>query len=279
MSIYLFNEILIKLIIKLNFIPIIFKYKCKLEFILKMKKRIIATILIFAISLNIEAYYNSTKYMKVVDVQGNVKLEVEVKSSSKIQSKIIQKPARLGDLLFTRDTIITEASSLTAYLQDRILFKVEENSSIYLDNTFDKNGNIVFSLHKGEILIVAPMSYKPEYITIYTPDNSTINISGAAIVSYNGGITKVQFLHGYGKLNNTVVGQFREVNLKDGTTKDIVMSAYLRNRINEILRMQYIERVAQANVYKNIAKLSDSATFNVKQVVAPIGNDFFSESK
>ena len=134
-------------------------------------------------------------------------------------------------------------------------------------------------MHKGEILIVAPMSYKPEYITIYTPDNSTINISGAAIVSYNGGITKVQFLHGYGKLNNTVVGQFREVNLKDGTTKDIVMSAYLRNRINEILRMQYIERVAQANVYKNIAKLSDSAVFNVKQVVAPIGNDFFSKSK
>ena len=246
-----------------------------------MKKRIIAIILIFAISLNIEAYYNSTKYIKVVDVQGNVKLEVEVKSSTEIQAskKMIQKPARLGDLLFTRDTIITEASSLTAYLQDRILLKVEENSSIYLDNTFDKNGNIVFSLHKGEILIVAPMSYKPEYITIYTPDNSTINISGAAIVSYNGGITKVQFLHGYGKLNNTVVGQFREVNLKDGATKDIVMSAYLRNRINEILRMQYIERVAQANVYKNIAKLSDSSTFNVKQVVAPIGNDFFSESK
>ena len=143
----------------------------------------------------------------------------------------------------------------------------------------DKNGNIVFSLHKGEILIVAPMSYKPEYITIYTPDNSTINISGAAIVSYNAGITKVQFLHGYGKLNNAVVGQFIEVNLKDGTTKDMVMSAYLRNRINEILRMQYIERVAQANVYKNIAKLSDSATFNVKQVVTPIGNNFFSESK
>ena len=246
-----------------------------------MKKKIIATILIFAISLNIEAYYNSTKYMKVVDVQGNVKLEVDVKGSAEIQAakKIIQKPARLGDLLFTRDTIITEASSLTAYLQDRILFKIEENSSIYLDNTFDKNGNIVFSLHKGEILIVAPMSYKPEYITIYTPDNSTINISGAAIVSHNGGITKVQFLHGYGKLNNTVVGQFREVNIKDGTTKDIVMSAYLRNRINEILRMQYIERVAQANVYKNIAKLSDSSAFNVKQVVAPIGNDFFSKSK
>ena len=246
-----------------------------------MKKKIIAIILIFAISLNIEAYYNSTKYMKVVDVQGNVKLEVDVKGSTEIQAskKMIQKPARLGDLLFTRDTIITGASSLTAYLQDRILLKVEENSSIYLDNTFDKNGNIVFSLYKGEILIVAPMSYKPEYITIYTPDNSTINISGAAIVSYNAGITKVQFLHGYGKLNNTVVGQFREVNLKDGTTKDIVMSAYLRNRINEILRMQYIERVAQANVYKNIAKLSDSSAFNVKQVVAPIGNDFFSKSK
>lgn len=246
-----------------------------------MKKKIIAIILIFAISLNIEAYYNSTKYIKVVDVQGNVKLEVDVKGSTEIQAskKMIQKPARLGDLLFTRDTIITEASSLTAYLQDRVLLKIEENSSIYLDNTFDKNGNIVFSLHKGEILVVSPMSYKPEYITIYTPDNSTINISGAAIVSYNAGITKVQFLHGYGKLNNTVVGQFREVNLKDGTTKDIVMSAYLRNRINEILRMQYIERVAQANVYKNIAKLSDSSAFNVKQVVAPIGNDFFSKSK
>lgn len=69
-----------------------------------MKKRIIATILIFAISLNIEAYYNSTKYIKVVDVQGNVKLEVDVKGSTEIQAskKMIQKPARLGDLLFTR---------------------------------------------------------------------------------------------------------------------------------------------------------------------------------
>ena len=246
-----------------------------------MIKKIITAILIITFSFNIEAAYNSHKYMKVVDVQGNVKLEVEAKKSDETQAakKIIQKPARLGDLLFTRDNIITGTSSLTAYLQDRILFKIEENSSIYLDNTFDKNGNIVFSLHKGEILIVAPMSYKPEYITIYTPDNSTINISGAAIVSYNAGITKVQFLHGYGKLNNTVVGQFREVNLKDGTTKDMVMSSYLRNRINEILRMQYIERVAQANVYKNIAKLRDSSAFNVKQVVAPIGNDFFSESK
>lgn len=246
-----------------------------------MIKKIITAILIITFSFNIEAAYNSNKYMKVVDVQGNVKLEVEAKKSDETQAakKIIQKPARLGDLLFTRDTIITEASSLTAYLQDRVLLKIEENSSIYLDNTFDKNGNIIFSLRRGEILIVSPMSYKPEYITIYTPDNSAINISGAAIVSHNGGITKVQFLHGYGKLNNTVVGHFREVNLKDGATKDIVMSAYLRNRINEILRMQYIERVAQANVYKNIAKLSDSSTFNVKQVVAPIGNDFFSESK
>ena len=52
------------------------------------------------------------------------------------------------------------------------------------------------------------------------------------------------------------------------------MSSYLRNRINEILRMQYIERVAQANVYKNIAKLSDSTVFNVKQIIAPIEYDF-----
>ena len=246
-----------------------------------MKKRIIATILIFAVSLNIEAAYNSTKYMKVVDVQGNVKLEVDVKSSTQVQSikKMVQKPARLGDLLFTRDTIITEASSLTAYLQDRVLLKVKENTSMYLDNTFDKNGNIIFSLHRGEILLVSPMSYKPEYITIYTPDNSTINVSGAAIVSYNGGITRVQFLHGYGKLNNTAVGQFTEVNVKDGTSRDIVMTSSLRNSVNEILRMQYIERVAQASIYRNIARLNDSATFNVKQVVAPLEIDFLSRLK
>ena len=228
-------------------------------------------ILIIAFSLNIEAAYNSNKYMKVVDVQGNVKLEVDVKGYPQVQAskKMIQKPARLGDLLFTRDTIITGTSSLTAYLQNRVLLKVKENSSLYLDSTFDKNGNIIFSLRRGEILVVSPMSYKPDYITIYTPDNSTINISGTAIVSYNGVTTRVQFLHGYGKLNNTPVGQFTEVNLRDRTTTDIVMNASLRNRVNEILGMQYIDKVSQVNIYRDIARLNNSTSFNVKQIIAP----------
>ena len=236
-----------------------------------MLKKIITMILIIAFSLNIEAAYNSNKYMKVVDVQGNVKLEVDVKGYPQVQAskKMIQKPARLGDLLFTRDTIITETSSLTAYLQNRVLLKVKENSSLYLDSTFDKNGNIIFSLRRGEILVISPMSYKPDYITIYTPDNSTINISGTAIVSYNGVTTRVQFLHGYGKLNNTPVGQFTEVNLRDRTTTDIVMNASLRNRVNEILGMQYIDKVSQVNIYRDIARLNNSTTFNVKQIIAP----------
>lgn len=236
-----------------------------------MLKKIITMILIIAFSLNIEAAYNSNKYMKVVDVQGNVKLEVDVKGYPQVQAskKMIQKPARLGDLLFTRDTIITGTSSLTAYLQNRVLLKVKENSSLYLDNTFDKNGNIIFSLRRGEILVISPMSYKPDYITIYTPDNSTINISGTAIVSYNGVTTRVQFLHGYGKLNNTPVGQFTEVNLRDRTTTDIVMNASLRNRVNEILGMQYIDKVSQVNIYRDIARLNNSTTFNVKQIIAP----------
>ena len=241
-----------------------------------MIKKIIIAILIIAFSFNIEAAYNSNKYMKVVDVQGNVKLEVEVKTSPEVQAskKMIQKPARLGDLLFTKDTIVTEESSLTAYLQDRILLKVKENSSLYLDSTFDKSENIVFSLHKGEILIVSPMSYKPDYITVYTPDNSTINISGTAIVSHNDGITIVQFLHGYGKLNGDSVGQFTEVNAKDKTTSEIVMSDSLKNRINEILAMQYIDKVAQVNIYRDIARLNDTSIFNVKQVIAPIESEF-----
>lgn len=236
-----------------------------------MFKKIITAILIIAFSLNMEGAYNSNRYMKVVDVQGNVKLEVDVKGYPQVQAskKMIQKPARLGDLLFTRDTIITGTSSLTAYLQNRILLKVKENSSLYLDSTFDKNGNIIFSLRRGEILIVSPMSYKPDYITVYTPDNSTINISGTAVVSHNGGTTRVQFLHGYGKLNNTPVGQFTEVNLRDRTTTDIVMNASLRNRVNEILGMQYIDKVSQVNIYRDIAKLNNSTTFNVKQIIAP----------
>lgn len=240
-----------------------------------MIKKIITAILIIAFSFNIEAAYNSNKYMKVVDVQGNVKLEVEIKTSPEVQAskKMIQKPARLGDLLFTKDTIVTEESSLTAYLQDRILLKVKENSSLYLDSTFDKSENIVFSLHKGEILIVSPLSYKPDYITVYTPDNSTINISGTAIVSHNDGITIVQFLHGYGKLNGDSVGQFTEVNAKDKTTSEIVMSDSLKNRINEILAMQYIDKVAQVNIYRDIARLNDTSIFNVKQVIAPIESE------
>ena len=241
-----------------------------------MIKKIITTILIIAFSFNIEAAYNSNKYIKIVDVQGNVKLEVETKNSTETQpsKKIIQKPARLGDLLFTRDTIITEESSLTAYLQDRILFKVKENSSLYLDSTFDKNENIVFSLHRGEILIVAPMSYKPDYITVYTPDNSTINISGTAIVSYNGETARVQFLHGYGKLNGTPVEQFTEVNVRDNTTSEIVMSDSLKNIINEILAMQYIDKVSQASIYRDIARLDNSSIFNVKQMITPLESEF-----
>ena len=240
-----------------------------------MIKKIITAILIIAFSFNIEAAYNSNKYMKVVDVQGNVKLEVEAKSSDETQAvkKIIQKPARLGDLLFTRDNIITGMSSLTAYLQNRVLFKIKENSSLYLDSTFDKKENIVFSLHKGEILIVSPLSYKPEYITVYTPDNSAINISGTAIVSYNGEVTKVQFLHGYGKLNGDSVGQFTEVNAKDKTTSEIVMSDSLKNIINEILEMQYIDKVSQVDIYRDIAKLDNFSIFNVKQIVTPLESE------
>ena len=240
-----------------------------------MIKKIITAILIITFSFNIEAAYNSNKYMKVVDVQGNVKLEVEAKKSDETQAakKIIQKPARLGDLLFTRDNIITGTSSLTAYLQNRVLFKIKENSSLYLDSTFDKKENIAFSLHKGEILIVSPLSYKPEYITVYTPDNSAINISATAIVSYDGEAARVQFLHGYGKLNGTSVGQFTEVNAKDKTASEIVMSDSLKNRIDEILAMQYIEKVSQVNIYRDIARLDNSTTFNVKQMITPLENE------
>lgn len=232
-----------------------------------MTKKIL--ILLCAICLNSFAAYNSAVYMKVVDVQGNVKLEVDARGSTQAQKKMVQKPARLGDLLFTRDSIITESSSLTAYLQNKALLKVKENSSLYLDNTYDKNGNIILSLHRGEIIIVSPMSGKSQAITIYTPDNSTINISGSAIVSYNQGTTRVQFLHGYGRLNGNLVGQFTEVNTRGESGSNIVMNSYIRNRINEILGMQYINTVAQANIYRNIARLSDSTVFNVKQMMTP----------
>lgn len=232
-----------------------------------MTKKIL--ILLCAICLNSFAAYNSAVYMKVVDVQGNVKLEVDARGSTQAQKKMVQKPARLGDLLFTRDSIITERSSLTAYLQNKALLKVKENSSLYLDNTYDKNGNIILSLHRGEIIIVSPMSRKSQAITIYTPDNSTINISGSAIVSYNQGTTRVQFLHGYGRLNGNPVGQFTEVNTRGESGSNIIMNPYIRNRINEILGMQYINTVAQANIYRNIARLSDSTVFNVKQMMTP----------
>lgn len=232
-----------------------------------MTKKIL--ILVCAVCLNSFAAYNSAVYMKVVDVQGNVKLEVDARGSTQAQKKMVQKPARLGDLLFTRDSIITESSSLTAYLQNKALLKVKENSSLYLDNTYDKNGNIILSLHRGEIIIISPMSRKSQAITIYTPDNSTINISGSAIVSYNQGTTRVQFLHGYGRLNGNPVGQFTEVNTRGESGSNIVMNSYIRNRINEILGMQYINTVAQANIYRNIARLSDSTVFNVKQMMTP----------
>ena len=202
-----------------------------------MNKKIISILLMLSIALTLQSAYKTNQYMKVVDVKGKVKISSQ---------KAIVKPARNGDLLFTKDNISTENnSSLTSYLESNNIFKVKENSSLNIDESYDKTGNTKLTLDNGDFLIAASSNAKADSITVLT-SNASIKVSGAAAISYTNGNTKAQFLYGEGEVNGTKVAQFTEVNIDNSnklSTKDIELNEEFENNIIEVTSMPYVETI------------------------------------
>ena len=203
-----------------------------------MNKKIISILLMLSIALTLQSAYKTNQYMKVVDVKGKVKISSQ---------KAIVKPARNGDLLFTKDNISTENnSSLTSYLESNNIFKVKENSSLNIDESYDKTGNTKLTLDNGDFLIASSSNAKANSITVLT-SNASIKVSGAASISYTNGNTKAQFLYGEGEVNGTKIAQFTEVNIDNSnklSTKDIEPNnEEFANNIIEVTFMPYVETI------------------------------------
>lgn len=226
-------------------------------------KKIISALLIFFVALTLQSAYKTNQYMKVVDVKGKVKISSQ---------QAIVKPAQKGDLLFTKDSISTENNSyLTSYLESNNIFKVKENSSLNINESYDKAGNTKLQLNKGDFLIAASSNAKADSITIST-SNAEIKIKGVAAVSYTNGNTKAQFLYGDGEVNGTKVDQFMEANVDDSnkiSVKNIELNEDLTNTINEISSMPYVETVVPEKIdINNIKNQASTETNTVAEITA-----------
>ncbi|CRF32396.1 hypothetical protein BRSU_0765 [Brachyspira suanatina] len=229
-----------------------------------LNKKIISILLMLSIAFSLQSAYKTNQYMKVVDVKGKVKISSQ---------KAIVKPAQNGDLLFSKDNISTEAnSSLTSYLESNNIFKVKGNSSLNIDESYDKTGNTKLHLNKGDFLIAASSNAKADSIIVST-SNANIKISGVAAVTYNNGNTKAQFLYGNGEINGTKVNQFMEANIDNSnkiSIKNIELNQDLTNTINEIASMPYIETVVPEKIDINNIKNHVSAETNTVAEITSI---------
>ncbi|ACN82552.1 FecR domain-containing protein [Brachyspira hyodysenteriae] len=221
-----------------------------------LNKKIISISLMLSIAFTLQSAYKTNQYMKVVDVKGRVKISSQ---------KAIVKPAQNGDLLFSKDNISTEQnSSLTSYLESNNIFKVKENSSLNIDESYDRTGNTKLHLNKGDFLIASSSNAKPDSIIVST-SNANIKVSGIAAVTYNDGNTKAQFLYGDGEINGTKVNQFMEANIDNSnklSIKNIEFNQDLTNTINEITSMPYVETVIPDKIDINNIKNQVSAETN-----------------
>lgn len=228
-----------------------------------MNKKIISVLLILFTAVTLFSAYKTNQYMKVVDVKGKVKISSQ---------KTIVKPAQKGDLLFSKDKISTEKNShLTSYLESNNVFKLKENSSLNIDESYDKTGNTKLSLDNGDFLIVASSNAKPNSITIST-SNANVAVSGAALISYTNGSTKAQFLYGDGNINGTNVNQFMEATIDNSnklSIKSIEINEALTNTINEISSMPYIEKMIP-----NVSNIKNYYNYNETNRIAEIEIDY-----
>ncbi|EKV56717.1 hypothetical protein A966_09234 [Brachyspira hampsonii 30446] len=232
-----------------------------------LNKKIISILLMLSIAFSLQSAYKSNQYMKVIDVKGRVKISSQ---------KAIVKPAQNGDLLFSKDNISTEGnSSLTSYLESNNIFKVKENSSLNIDESYDKTGNTKLHLNKGDFLIAVSSNAKPDSIIVST-SNANIKVSGVASISYTNGNTKAQFIYGDGEINGTKVNQFMEANIDNSnklSIKDIELNQDLTNTINEIISMPYVETVVDEKIdINNIKNQISTETNTAAETIDYVGN-------
>ena len=226
-----------------------------------LNKKIISISLMLLTALTLISAYKTNQYMKVVDVKGKVKISSQ---------KTIVKPAQKGDLLFSKDNITTEKNSyLTSYLESNNIFKVKENSSLNIDESYNRTGNTKLHLNNGDFLIAASSNAKPDSIIVST-SNANIKVSGIAAVSYNDGNTKAQFLYGDGEVNGTKVNQFMEANIDNSnkvSVKNIELNQDLTNTINEIASMPYVKTVVPDKIdIDNIKDQVNTETNTVSEI-------------
>ncbi|MBW5410986.1 hypothetical protein E6A50_11470, partial [Brachyspira hampsonii] len=232
-----------------------------------LNKKIISMLLMLSMAFSLQSAYKTNQYMKVVDVKGRVKISSQ---------KAVVKPAQNGDLLFSKDNISTENdSSLTSYLESNNIFKVKGNSSLNIDESYDKTGNTKLHLNKGDFLIAASSNAKPDSIIVST-SNANIKVSGIAAVTYTNGSTKAQFLYGDGEINGTKVNQFMEANIDNSnklSIKDIELNQDLTNTINEITSMPYVETVVSEKIdISNIKNQVSTETNTASETIDYVGN-------
>ena len=228
-----------------------------------LNKKIISIFVMLSMAFSLQSAYKTNQYMKVVDVKGKVKISSQ---------KAIVKPAQNGDLLFSKDNISTEAnSSLTSYLESNNIFKVKGNSSLNIEESYDRTGNTKLHLNKGDFLIAASSNAKPDSIIVST-SNANIKVSGVAAVTYNDGNTKAQFLYGDGEVNGTKVDQFMEANIDNSnkiSIKNIELNQDLTNTINEIASMPYVETVVPEKIdINNIKDQVNTETNTVAEITS-----------
>lgn len=237
-----------------------------------MNKKIISILLILSITINLQSAYKTNQYMKVVDVKGKVKISSQ---------KAIVKPAQNGDLLFTQDTISSENnSSLTSYLESNNIFKIKSNTSLNINESFDRTGNTKLFLDKGEFLIAASSNAEPKSINI-TTSNANIIVSGIASISYTNGNTKAQFIYGDGEINGTKVDQYMEANIDNSnklSVKNIDINNDLTNTINEIYTMPYAETILPENININNIKEHYSLNTNKTNTVSEIKSTDYADN-
>lgn len=219
-------------------------------------------VLMLILSISLKASYKIAGYTKVTSVSGTVTISSQ---------DMILKQAKKGDLLFIKDNIKTgNMSSLTGYLEGNNVFKIKANTSLSIQDSFDKSKRMHFYINEGTLLVANSIKSPPDSLTIGTP-NSSISINGgAALISYYKGVTKAVIITGSSVINGETVPALMEAKISNNLS---IVPARFTRTLQEITTIPYIEKIdagdIPANIYKiQLSSLNEGAMFSVEDPTA-----------
>lgn len=214
----------------------------------KNTKYFLAFILTLVLSFNLISSYKIADYTKVTSIFGKVSISSQ---------NMIMKPAKIEDLLFIKDNIKTGASSyLTGYLENNNVFKIMSNTSLTIQDSFDKSKRMHFYIEEGTFLIASSMKSKPDSLTVGTPNASISLNGGAALISYYKGITKVDFITGSGVVNGETIPELMEAIVN----KELSIIPLKFSRVlQDITKIPDIEKIDAGDIPENIYKIQLSS--------------------